>query len=50
MNTPGLMGDAHWTWRFDWAMVSQEPGHRLGRMTAASGRGPIALLHLPPLA
>ena len=48
MNTPGLMGDTHWTWRFDWSMVGHESGRRLGRMTAASGRGPIDLLHLPP--
>ena len=49
MNTPGLMGGMNWTWRFDWDMVGHEPGRLLGRMTAASGRGPIALLHLPPV-
>jgi 4-alpha-glucanotransferase len=50
MNTPGLMGGANWTWRFDWAMVSPRVNHELGRISAASGRAPIDKLHLPPRA
>ena len=48
MTTPGLMGGANWKWRFDWAMVAAEHGQALGRMTAASGRGPFEKLALPP--
>ena len=55
MNTPGTLGDANWSWRFDWPMVGDEPGRVLGLLTAASGRGDFALLgigvpakHVPP--
>ncbi|MEK8049598.1 4-alpha-glucanotransferase [Ideonella sp. DXS22W] len=44
MNTPGTLGDANWTWRFDWPMVGHEPGRVLGLLTAASGRGRFDLL------
>lgn len=44
MNTPGTMGGDNWTWRFDWPMVGAETGRVLGLITAASGRGPFALL------
>ncbi|MFT3817857.1 MAG: 4-alpha-glucanotransferase [Rubrivivax sp.] len=44
MNTPGTMGAPNWTWRFDWAMVGDEPGRVLGLLAAASGRGPFELL------
>lgn len=47
MNLPGT-ADGNWSWRFDWGMVGAEPGRRLGAITAASGRGPFALLALPP--
>ena len=43
MNLPGTP-TGNWSWRFDWAMVGHEPGRVLGVMTAASGRGPFALL------
>lgn len=55
MNTPGTLGDANWSWRFDWPMIGDEPGRVLGLLTAASGRGDFALLgigvpakHAPP--
>ena len=43
MNRPGSP-TGNWRWRFDWGMVGPEPGRVLGRLTAASGRGPFALL------
>ncbi len=46
MNLPGST-EGNWAWRFDWRMVGNEPGRVLGLITAASGRGPIELLHLP---
>jgi len=46
MNIPGVLG-GNWGWRFSWDMVGQEPARVLGLITAASGRGPLALLHLP---
>ena len=44
------MGGHNWSWRFDWAMVGDAPGRRLGLITAASGRGNFKLLGLglPP--
>ena len=45
MNLPGTP-EGNWSWRFDWAMVSAEPARLLGHITAASGRGPFALLQL----
>ena len=50
MNPPGTMGGHNWSWRFDWAMVGDAPGRRLGLITAASGRGNFKLLGLglPP--
>jgi 4-alpha-glucanotransferase len=47
MNTPGTMDGSNWTWRFDWDQVGSEPGHVLGLLTAASGRGPFGLLRAP---
>ena len=49
MNLPGSTV-GNWTWRFDWSMVGDEPSRVLGVITAASGRGPFALLrrHEPP--
>ena len=46
MNLPGT-GTGNWGWRFDWGMVGPEPARVLGLITAASGRGPFGLLHLP---
>jgi 4-alpha-glucanotransferase len=46
MNLPGST-EGNWAWRFEWRMVGNEPGRVLGLITAASGRGPIELLHLP---
>ena len=46
MNLPGST-EGNWAWRFDWGMVGNEPGRVLGLITAASGRGPMELLHLP---
>jgi 4-alpha-glucanotransferase len=46
MNTPGTLGGSNWTWRFDWTMVGEGPGLRLGRLGAASGRAPFGLLRL----
>ena len=46
MNLPGT-GTGNWAWRFDWGMVGPEPARVLGLITAASGRGPFGLLHLP---
>ena len=47
MNVPGVMGHGNWTWRFDWRQVGAEPARVLGLITAACGRGPMELLHLP---
>jgi 4-alpha-glucanotransferase len=47
MNTPGTLGGANWTWRFEWSQVGHEPGRVLGLMTAASGRGRFELLGVP---
>jgi 4-alpha-glucanotransferase len=47
MNRPGTLGGSNWAWRFDRNMLGREPGHVLGRMTAASGRGAFELLHRP---
>ncbi len=47
MNTPGTVGDQNWSWRFDWPMLGSEPGRVLGLISAASGRAPFALVHLP---
>ncbi|MDE2094098.1 MAG: 4-alpha-glucanotransferase [Burkholderiales bacterium] len=46
MNLPGSTV-GNWAWRFDWAMVGDEPSRVLGLITAASGRGPFGLLRLP---
>ncbi len=46
MNLPGST-QGNWAWRFDWDMIGSEPARLLGAITAASGRGPLALLHLP---
>ncbi len=46
MNLPGST-EGNWAWRFDWSMIGTEPGRVLGLITAASGRGPLELLHLP---
>jgi 4-alpha-glucanotransferase len=43
MNIPGTM-IGNWAWRFDWAMVGDEPGRMLGKIAAASGRAPVELL------
>lgn len=45
MNVPGQMG-GNWSWRFDWGMVGSS-GCELARLSAATGRGPFALLHAP---
>ncbi len=47
MNLPGAES-GQWTWRFDWNMVGSDSARKLGLMAAASGRAPLALLHLPP--
>jgi len=47
MNTPGTVGDQNWSWRFDWPMLGTEPGRVLGLISAASGRAPFELVHLP---
>ncbi len=47
MNTPGSVGDQNWSWRFDWPMLGSEPGRVLGLISAASGRAPFELVHLP---
>jgi 4-alpha-glucanotransferase len=49
MNTPGTLGGANWAWRFDWPVLERQDGEaarKLGVITAASGRGPFALLRL----
>jgi len=46
MNLPGSTQD-NWCWRFEWSMINAEPARVLGQITAASGRGPFAKLHLP---
>ncbi len=45
MNTPG-QGQA-WAWRFGWDMVGPDAGRRLGQISAACGRAPLARLELP---
>ena len=47
MNLPGSLGGSNWAWRYTWDMVGAEPARVLGLITAASGRGPLELLHLP---
>ena len=47
MNVPGQMGGSNWRWRFDWPMVGSEPARVLGLVSAATGRGPMQMLHLP---
>lgn len=47
MNIPGTLGGNNWAWRFGWDMLGTEPARVLGLITAASGRGPFALLRLP---
>ena len=47
MNTPGTVSDRNWSWRFDWDMLGTEPGRVLGLISAASGRAPFELAHLP---
>ncbi len=47
MNIPGTLGGNNWAWRFSWDMLGPEPARVLGLITAASGRGPFALLRLP---
>ena len=44
MNLPGTLGGANWSWRFAWPMLGNDTAHRLGVITAASGRGPVGLL------
>ncbi len=46
INVPGTLG-GNWAWRFTDAMLGAEPARVLGLITAASGRGPFKLLHLP---
>ena len=46
MNVPGVLG-GNWAWRFTDDMLGSEPARVLGLITAASGRGPFELLHLP---
>jgi len=46
MNIPGVLG-GNWGWRFGWPMIDAETTRVLGLITAASGRGPFELLHLP---
>ena len=43
MNLPGTLSSANWSWRFAWPMIGDDAAHRLGVITAASGRGPIGL-------
>ena len=44
---PGTVSDRNWSWRFDWDMLGTEPGRVLGLISAASGRAPFELAHLP---
>jgi 4-alpha-glucanotransferase len=46
MNLPGTVVN-NWVWRFEWNMVDGEAARVLGLISAASGRGPFQLLHLP---
>ena len=46
MNVPGVLG-GNWSWRFSWDMLGAEPTRVLALITAASGRAPMALMHLP---
>jgi 4-alpha-glucanotransferase len=45
MNTPGQ--EQCWSWRFSWDMVGPEAARRLGRISAACGRAPMARLEMP---
>lgn len=45
MNTPSAMDC--WTWRFSWDQVGPEPAKRLAAISAAYGRAPLDVLHLP---
>lgn len=47
MNLPGS-AVGNWGWRFDWSMVAGDQADKLARLTAASGRGPFALLGNQP--
>ena len=49
MNLPGTVGDANWTWRFDWSQLGAEPARVLGYIAAASGRGPLQRMGLQPV-
>jgi 4-alpha-glucanotransferase len=44
MNTPGTLGGANWTWRFEWDALTPQVTRMLGLISAASGRAPIELL------
>jgi 4-alpha-glucanotransferase len=50
MNLPGTMGDANWTWRFDWPKLHPEHARVLGFIAAASGRAPLERMGLPAIA
>ena len=43
MNLPGTT-ERNWSWRFEWSMVGPEHARTLGRIAAASGRGPFGLI------
>ena len=43
MNLPGTT-EGNWSWRFEWSMVGPEQARTLGRIAAASGRGPFGLI------
>ena len=38
MNTPGTVGPANWTWRFEWPWIDAESSRVLRVITTASGR------------
>ena len=40
MNLPGTLTMANWSWRFDWAMLGEEPARVLALLAHASGRVP----------
>ena len=44
MNHPGTMGPHNWSWRLQPGRLQDEHRRVLGLITAASGRGPFALL------
>ena len=44
MNRPGTQSSDNWSWRFEWPMLGSDVARVLGMITAASGRGPFALL------